>query len=79
MYLIGGCREMVYRIKKEDLAILKMAGVQDAVTPRGNTGDLRRTHRISFDLVRTPTKEERKKYGRAAARAVDSGIKTTHK
>ena len=67
------------RTKKEDLAILKMAGVQDAVTPRGNTGDLRRTHRISFDLVRTPTVEERKKYGRAAAKAVDSGIKTTHK
>lgn len=67
------------RTKKEDLAILKMAGVNDAVIPRGNTGDLRRTNRISFDLVRTPTKEERKRYGRAAARAVDSGIKTTHK
>ena len=67
------------RTKKEDLAILKMAGVNDAVIPRGNTGDLRRTNRISFDLVRTPTIEERKKYGRAAAKAVDSGIKTTHK
>lgn len=67
------------RTKKEDLAILKMAGVNDAVVPRGNTGDLSRTNTISFDLVRTPTVEERKKYGRAAAKAVDSGIKTTHK
>lgn len=67
------------RTKKEDLAILKLAGVRDAVVPRGNTGDLSRTNRISFDLVRTPTVEERKKYGRAAARAIDSGIKTTHK
>ena len=65
--------------KKEDLIILKMAGVNDAVVPKGNTGDLSRTHKISFDMVRTPTAEERKKYGRAAARAVDSGIKTTHK
>lgn len=67
------------KTKKEDLAILKMAGVNDAVVPRGNTGDLSRTNKISFDLVRTPTVEERKKYGRAAAQAVDSGIKTTHK
>lgn len=67
------------RTKKEDLAILKMAGVNDAVVPRGNTSDLSRTNKISFDLVRTPTVEERKKYGRAAAQAVDSGIKTTHK
>lgn len=65
--------------KKEDLIILKMAGVNDAVVPRGNTGDLSRTNQISFDMVRTPTTEERMKYGRAAAQAVDSGIKTTHK
>lgn len=65
--------------KKEDLIILKMAGVNDAVVPKGNTGDLSRTNEISLDMVRTPTVEERKKYGRAAAQAVDSGIKTTHK
>ena len=65
--------------QKEDLIILKMAGVNDAVVPKGNTGDLSRTNKISFDMVRTPTAEERKKYGRAAAQAVDSGIKTTHK
>lgn len=65
--------------KKEDLIILKMAGVNDAVVPKGNTGDLSRTNKISFDMVRTPTAEERKKYGRAAAQAVDKGIKTTHK
>ena len=56
-----------------------MAGVNDAVVPKGNTGDLSRTNEISLDMVRTPTVEERKKYGRAAAQAVDSGIKTTHK
>lgn len=65
--------------KKEDLIILKMAGVNDAVVPKGNTGDLSRTNKIRFDMVRTPTTEERMKYGRAAAQAVDSGIKTTHK
>lgn len=67
------------RIKKEDLAILKMAGVEDAVVPRGGVGGYQRAQKFSFDLVRTPTAEERKKYGRAAAQAVDSGIKTTHK
>jgi hypothetical protein len=65
---------------KEDLAILKLAGVKDAVVPKGRVvGDLTKTQKVNFVLVRRPTAEERKKYGRQAQAAIQSGKKATKK
>lgn len=65
---------------KEDLAILKLAGVQDAVIPQGRVlGDLTKTQKVKFVLVRRPTAAERKKYGRQAQQAIQSGKKATKK
>lgn len=61
-------------LNKEDLAVLKLAGVQDAVVPRGNVGDLSKTTKVSFVLTRRPTAAERKKYGRQAQQAIQGGI-----
>lgn len=63
-------------INKEDLAVLKLAGVQDAVVPQGNVGDLSKTTKLSFVLTRRPTTAERIKYGRQAQQAIQSGIHT---
>lgn len=62
--------------RKEDLIVLKMAGQKDAVIPTGNVGSYNKNVTLHYKLVRRPTKEERKKYGRAAAKAVDNGIKS---
>ena len=62
--------------RKEDLIVLKMAGQKDAVIPTGSVGAYNKNVTLHYKLVRRPTKEERKKYGRAAAKAVDSGIKS---
>ena len=64
---------------REDLAVLKLAGVQDAVVPKGNVGDLTKTTKLSFVLTRRPTAEERKRYGRQAQLAIQGGIKANKK
>lgn len=60
---------------KEDLLILKLAGVKDAVIPVGTVGNLGNETKVTYETVREPTKEERLKYGRAAAVAIENSKK----
>lgn len=55
---------------KEDLIIDKLAGVRDAVIIEGSGRSSKNLH-----LRVQPTAEQRRKYGRAAAKAVAAGIK----
>lgn len=55
---------------KNDLIVLKMAGVQDAVVASGDVNNY--NNKLSFKLRQRPTKEQRQKYGRAAAQHVQS-------
>lgn len=64
---------------KEDLIILKMAGEEEVVSRSGSVGDLTKTQNVSLYLRRVPTMAERKKYGRAASKAVAAGIKSKSK